>query len=112
MIGIEMDFEISSDDIDLSHKAGVPSSGKNRPIIIKFIRYNDRRRIFTNKKILKGGDLSITKVRDEAIKNVKTSDGKIIYRAQGNTNAKIYFNNVVTSSTSVMEKKGNTFVFF
>lgn len=68
MIGIEMDFEISSDDIDLSHKAGVPSSGKNRPIIIKFIRYNDRRRIFTNKKILKGGDLSITKVRDKAIK--------------------------------------------
>ena len=68
MIGIEMDFEISSDDIDLSHKAEVPSSGKNRPIIIKFIRYNDRRRIFTIKKILKGGDLSITKVRDEAIK--------------------------------------------
>lgn len=68
MIGMEMDFEISSDDIDLSHKVGVPSSGKNRPLIIKFIRYNDRRRIFTNKKILKGGNLSITKIRDEAIK--------------------------------------------
>lgn len=68
MIGMEMDFEISSDDIDFSHKVGVPSSGKNRPIIIKFIRYNDRRRIFTNKKILKGGNLSITKIRDEAIK--------------------------------------------
>ena len=50
----EMDLEISPGDIDRSHKIGVPSNGKNRPIIVTFVRYMDRRRVFTNKKRLKG----------------------------------------------------------
>ena len=35
----DMDLEISPGDIDRTHGIGVPSKGKNRPIIIKFVRY-------------------------------------------------------------------------
>ena len=35
----EMDLEISPGDIDLTHRIGVPSKGKNRPLIVKFVRY-------------------------------------------------------------------------
>ena len=33
-----MDLEISPGDIDRTHRIGVPSKGKNRPIIVKFVR--------------------------------------------------------------------------
>ena len=46
----EMDLEISPGDIDRTHRIGVPGKGKNRPIIVKFVRYMDRRRVFTNKR--------------------------------------------------------------
>ena len=35
----EMDLEISPGDIDLTHRIVVPSKGKNRPLIVKFVRY-------------------------------------------------------------------------
>ena len=35
--------------------------GKSRPIIVKFVKYEDRRRVFTNIKRLKGKNMSITK---------------------------------------------------
>ena len=56
----EKDLDISPGDIDRTHKIGVPSKGKNRPIIFKFVRYMDRRRVFTNKKRLKRKNMSIT----------------------------------------------------
>ena len=50
----EMDLEISPGDIDRTRVRvkidSVPSKGKNRPIIVKFVRYMDRRRVFTNKR--------------------------------------------------------------
>ena len=46
-----MDLETSPGDIDRTHKIGVPSKG--RPIIVKFVRYMDRRHVFTNKTRLK-----------------------------------------------------------
>ena len=45
-----MDLDISPEDIDCTHRIGVPSKGKNRPIIVKFVKYMDRSRIFTKKK--------------------------------------------------------------
>ena len=48
-----MYLEISLRDIDSALKIGVPSKGKNRPIIINFVRYMDNRKIFINKKRLK-----------------------------------------------------------
>ena len=35
----EIDLVISPGDIDRTHRIGVPSTGKNRPIIVKFVRY-------------------------------------------------------------------------
>ena len=34
-----MDLKISPGDIDYTHRIGVPSMGKNRPIIVTFVRY-------------------------------------------------------------------------
>ena len=37
-----MDLQISPRDIDRTYRIGVPNRGKNRPIIIKFVQFNDR----------------------------------------------------------------------
>ena len=97
----EMDLDISPGDIDRTHRIGVPSKGKNRPIII---RYMDKRRVFSNKKTLKGKNTSITesltKIRMSALKEARnkfgyssvwTADGKIMYKEEGDTKAKVYF---------------------
>ena len=100
----EMDLEISPRDIDRTHRIGVLSKGKNRPTIVKFVRYMDRRSVFTNKKRLKGRNISITesltKIRMSALKearnkfwynSVLTADGKIMYKDESDTKAKVYF---------------------
>ena len=47
----KMGEEIERNEIDRSHRLGAPkNNGKSRPIIIKFVRYNIRCRIFKNKK--------------------------------------------------------------
>ena len=90
----KMGEEIEKDEIDTSHRLGTPNNnGKSRPIIIKFVRYNTRYRIFKNKK--KGKSISVTesltKKRKEALKkaredhgfeNVWSSEGKIKRRKQ------------------------------
>ena len=45
-----MDLDIFLGDIDRKHRIGVPSKGKNRPIIVKFVRYMDWGRVFSNKR--------------------------------------------------------------
>ena len=101
----EMNLEISPGDIDRTHRIGVPSNGKNRPITVKFVRYMKRRRVFTNKKRrLKGKNISITKsltkIRMSALKEARnkfgyssvwTADGKIMYKDEDDTTAKAYF---------------------
>ena len=53
---------MSVKDLDRSHRIGKSNfKSKRRPIIVKFISYNDRREIFNNKKRLKGTGVSITK---------------------------------------------------
>ena len=58
----KMRLDSSSADIDRTHRLGAPPkhSGKVRPVIVKFVQYNDRRKIYTNKKLLKGTKVSIT----------------------------------------------------
>ena len=106
----EMDLEISAGDIDRTHRIGAPSNSKNRLIIVKFVRYIDRRRVFTNKKRLKGKDMpvtkSLTKTRMNALKETRnklgyssvwTADGKMkaiqgpMYKDEGDTRARVYF---------------------
>ena len=46
----KMGEEIEKNEIDRSHRIGSPkNNGKSRPIIIKFLRYNTRCKIFKNK---------------------------------------------------------------
>ena len=79
-------------------------SGKVRPVIVKFVRRNDGRKIYINKKLLKGTKVSITesltacriaKLKEAkgkfGFKNVWSNDGRIIYKENGDDKTKIYF---------------------
>ena len=57
-----MDETIKPEDIDRSHRLGKPKSSKNakpRPIIVTFVGYNTRNRIYRNKRKLKGTGVSV-----------------------------------------------------
>ena len=75
----EMDLNISPGDIDRIHRISVSTKGKNRPIIVTFFRYMNRRRLFTNNRILKGKNVSITqsltKIRMSALKEGRNKFG-------------------------------------
>ena len=60
LIKDKMDLDLSVNDIDRSYRIGKPTPGKKRPIIVKFVRYNDWRKVVLNKKNLKDSRLSIT----------------------------------------------------
>ena len=79
--------------------------GKTRPIIVKFVRYNDRNRVFRNKKKLNGQKISITesltkigmdKLRQAketyGFTNVWTSNGKILIKSDSNVKPQVYYN--------------------
>ena len=54
-------MEILQNDLDRSHHIGNPKTKKKeRPIIVKFVRYSLRHNIFKNEKLLKGKGVSIT----------------------------------------------------
>ena len=51
----KMREEIEKNEINRSHRLGAPkNNGKSRPVIIKFVRYNTRCRVFKNKKNWRG----------------------------------------------------------
>ena len=90
MVKEEMDIEIMPNDLDRSHHIGnLKPKKKERPIIVKFVRYNLRHNIFKNKKLLKAKGVFITEslTKDRmaklnetretyGFKNVWASDGK------------------------------------
>lgn len=94
----DLALQIDEKELDRTHRIGKPrKAGENpRPIIVKFSRYNLRRKVFTNKKRLKGKKIMITESLTSrrmslyksakelfGYKNVWTSDGKILYK-EGN----------------------------
>ena len=100
----KMDIDLSANDIDRSHRIGKPSPQKIRPIIVKFVRYNDRRKAFSNKKKLKNSGVPITesltarrmgelsKARNKhGSKNVWTIDGKNLFKENGSNKAKLFY---------------------
>ena len=105
MIKNEMGNDISYKDIERTHRIVTQKKDqKARPLIVKFVQYNDRRKVFVNKKRLKGKNLaiteSLTRRRLEALKDAKkrygfqkvwTSDGKIIYKEDGDDKTKVYY---------------------
>ena len=101
-----MGEEIKKNEIDRSHRQGaLKNNSKSRLIIIKFVRYNTRCRIFKNKKRLKGKSISVTesltKKRIEVLKkaredhgfeNAWSSEGKTLYKDISEVNKiKVYF---------------------
>ena len=102
----KMNVEISPEDLDQTHRIGKKKAGQNkpRPIIVKLSRNNVRKKVFSNKKNLKGSNISITesltpkrmeilkKARVEhAFTNVWTSDGKILYKSSTENRFKSYY---------------------
>ena len=97
-----MDIEILPNDLDRSHGIGIPKTKKKeRPITVKFARYNLRHNIFKNKKLLKGKCVSITESLTKdcmaklnearetyGFRNVWTSDGKIFFKDDKNPSTK------------------------
>ena len=47
----KLDLELSDHDVDRIHRTGTgtPTRIKQRPVIVKFIRYADKNRVFTDK---------------------------------------------------------------
>ena len=100
-----LDIELSVKVFDRSHRIGKSNSkSKRRPIIVKFISYNDRRTIFNNKKRLKGTGISITEsltaekmrqlksARDQfGFNNVWSIDGRIMYKDSTTTKPKLFY---------------------
>ena len=100
-----LDIELLVKDFDRSHRFGKSNSkSKRRPIIVKFISYNDRRAIFNNKKRLKGTGISITEsltaermrklksARDQfGFSNVRSIDGRIMYKDSTATKPKLFY---------------------
>ena len=102
----EMDIEIFTDDLDRTHRIGKTKDNNKhrRPIIVKFASHNDKHKVLRNKKRLKGKKISITEsltktrmaklneARDVfSFTNVWTSDGRILYKQDGEERTKIYY---------------------
>ena len=101
-----MDETIKPEDIDRSHRLGKSKSSKNakpRSMIVKFMRYIIRNRIYKNKKKLKGTGISVTesltakeinmleKARKEhTFNNAWSQDGKIMFFDKNTNKVKIY----------------------
>ena len=103
----KLEIEISASDIDRSHRIGKKSSGKKRPIIIKFAQYNCRRHVYHNKKKLNDSGMSITEsltkfrlsklneARDHhGFRNVWAVDGRIVFK-DGEDKPKLDYRQVV-----------------
>ena len=100
-----LELDLSPDTIQRTHRIGKPkpAGGKPRPIIIKFVRYNVRRKVFDKKKKLKGKNVSITESltatrmgkltdarREFGFQNVWTSDGRVLFK-DANGKVQLYF---------------------
>ena len=97
-----MDIDLDVKDIDRIHRLGVTSENKGWPIIVKFARYSERRKVFKSKKRLKGTNLSITenltKLRMRKLKaardgygfwNVRAVNEKILYKVDDTRDGKL-----------------------
>ena len=101
-----MNIDLIPSDLDRTCHIGQKkaSSKKPRAVIIKFVSYITRKRIFLNKKLLKGTQVSIIEsltanrmgTLEEArekhqLRNVLTADGKILYKDGNDNKVKLYY---------------------
>ena len=105
MLQDKLELDISKKkDIDRSYRIGKPSPRKKKPIIVKFVLYNDCHKAYSNKKRLKDSRISITesltayrmgqlnKAWDEHdFQNVWTHDGKILFKENASNSIKLFY---------------------
>ena len=89
-----------------THRIGkLKTNGKPRPVIIKFVPYNDRKKVFSSKKLLKDSGVSITEsvtaFRMKKLANARETFGfrnvwavgeRILYSENGSQHPKICYN--------------------
>ena len=97
----ELNLSLTERDLDRSHRLGKRDESKKRPrpIIIKFLRHNDKHLIYSKKKLLKNKPFLITEsltpnrlalykaAREKyGNSNVWTNDGRIKFKSDGKVN--------------------------
>ena len=105
VINKDLNIDMNVSAIERTHRIGNPKEKKkkSRPIIVKFVRYYDRKSVFVNKKRLKGKGVSVTesltkfrmgKLKDakeiHGFSNVWTIDGKIMFKGE-NDKPEVYY---------------------
>ena len=105
-ISQNLDIDIAPHNIKRSHRSSQSRQPgeKPHPVIVKFVRCNDRTKIFRNKKKLKGKKISITESltasRMEKLKearelhdfcNVWTNNDKIFCKLEDNDKPQLYY---------------------
>ena len=92
----DLQEEINIEDLDRTHRIGKVNNGKSRPIIVKFARYNVRKKVFHNKRKLEGKNMSITESLTKCtsrlneardlynLNNIWTYDGRIMVKDENN----------------------------
>ena len=103
----KLDIQLTQRDLDRTHRIGKNDKRNHRPrpVIVKFIWYNDRKKFFSKKKQLKNSEIPITesltklrmrklaKAREEfGFRNLWTVDGRICYIAKGSQFPKTNYN--------------------
>ena len=106
IINNDLEIDLMEIAIDRTNCIGDPKKKKKkvRSLIVKFVRYYDRKQVFSNKKHLKGKGISITesltsfrmKKLEEArekygFKNVWSIDGRIMFK-DANDKPSVYYN--------------------
>ena len=100
----KLDLDIKLQGLERTHQIKKPKKTrrKTRPIIVKLFQYNDRNRVFRNKKKLLMILIteSLTKIRTDKLRqaketygftNVWTNDGKILFKSDSNAKPQVYY---------------------
>ena len=106
IVNEHLGLDIQPSDIDQTHRIGNKNKArkKGRAIIIKFTRYNTRKKVFMNKRKFKGTNTSVTEsltslrmiklkdARDEyGFNKVWTSDGRIVVMEEGSAKLRVIY---------------------
>lgn len=97
----KISVNLTLQDIDRSHRVGRQITGKNRPIIVKFVSYRKRNEMFRSKRLLKHTGITIREdltksrlvllqaaIEKFGLRNVWTEDGNIVIK-HGNGRARV-----------------------
>ena len=126
VIYTKMEIKITQNDIDRTHRIGTSkTSGKPRPLIIKFVQYSDRKKVFSSKTLLQDSGVSImenltafrmkklTNARETfGFRNVSTVDGRIFYCENGIQHLKIYSNEIILNVVVLQKMETSCTVLF